>query len=147
MVMYMSRGLSGIVGLILILIALVVFASTTYNILNLMNEYMNINSMISNKQTLRSMVIHLTEGYYIYYPNGTLVINLMNGLPEPLRMTGYIILFPNGSYHIVKTEDSYIIPPLTTSKLTIGVDREPLGVFIVVLIRDEITHIVVKKGS
>jgi hypothetical protein len=145
MVMYMSRGLSGIVGLILILIALVVFASTTYNILNLMNEYMNINSMISNKQTLRSMVIHLTEGYYIYYPNGTLVINLMNGLPEPLLMTGYIILFPNGSYHIVKTEDPYIIPPLTTSKLTIGVDREPLGVFIIVLIRDEITHIVVKK--
>ena len=147
MVTYMSRGLSSIVGLILILIALVVFTSTMYNILNLMREYITINSMISDKQVLRSMTTQLTKGYYIYYPNRTLVINLINELPEPLRVTGYIILFPNISYHIVKTEDLCIIPPLTTSKLTIGVDGEPLGVFVVVLIRDEVTHIVVKKSS
>lgn len=144
MVMYMSRGLSSIVGLVLLLLALIVISSTIYNTLHVIDKYSSMSLNILNEQAVINSVTYMTECRYRYF-NNTAVITIVNNLPEPFQIVGYVVFYGNLSYEVIKLDELEIIPPFSNIRLNLSLSKEPIGVSIVVLIRDKITHIVVRK--
>jgi len=141
------RGLSSLVGLLLILIALSIFTSMYYNLLSLTREY---NYLTINKVRGEALELSLacSVGSFWNYntSSGALTIYLLNNLVEPLQVVGYVIIYKDLNYTVVKPNTSHIIPPLTSLTLDVGItNAEPAGVIVIVLIHGRVSHIVAKK--
>ncbi len=146
MVTCMSRGLSSVVGLVLLLLALIIISSTIYSTLRVIDEYNSMSLNILNKQAVINLITYMTECRYRYV-NNAMVVTVVSNLPEPFQVVGYVIFYGNLSYEVIKLTELEVIPPFSKTSLNLSLSREPVGVFIVVLIRDEITHVVVRKDQ
>ncbi|MCX8185710.1 MAG: hypothetical protein N3G48_01185 [Sulfolobales archaeon] len=144
MATHTDRGLSSVVGLVLLLLALIIVSSTIYGLLRAVDEYGSTNMRMIDRYVLRRSLTYMTECKYRYVDNWVL-ITLVNNLPEPFKIVGYVVFYGNLSYDVFRTEELLTIPPFSHSELNLSLSEEPLGVFVVVLIRDEVTNLVAKR--
>ncbi|MEM0505006.1 MAG: hypothetical protein QW267_06875 [Sulfolobales archaeon] len=142
----MRNGLSSIVGLVLLLLALIVISSTIYSILHTVNENAYMNLRVLDRKALRNSVKYLVECVYKYIDN-TAIITLVNNLPEPFQIVGYVIVYNNITFETVRLAKLEVVPPLTNLSLSLNLAEEPRAIFIVILIRDEVTHLIVRKST
>ncbi len=140
-----SSGLSSVVGLVLLLLALIIISSTIYGIYQSVEDYSLMSLRMFEKQVVRNSITYTTECWYEYV-NRTAVITLVSRSPEPFQIIGYVAFYGNLSYEVIKLTEAEVVPPLANLKLSLSLSKEPLGIFIVVLVRDEVTHLVVRKG-
>lgn len=138
-----KKGISSVVGMALMLIALILLTALVYNVLDIIHELSNLSLNGIERALVRIKVPHLVEGNYVVV-NSTAILKVSNNLTEPLQVVGYIVVYRDMSYEIIKPIDRYIIPPLSTITLTSNIYEEPLCIIVVILIRDSVTHIVLK---
>jgi len=142
-----NHGLSSIVGLVLIAISILIISSLIYNALNVIQELNRMNLEDIDRRTLRARVQYLVEGIYTSSNNSTIVIKIINNLPEPLQLMGYIVVDQGMNVEVFKVNNEcLIIPPFNTTLIALESKADPLGVVAVILIRDEVTHIALKKS-
>lgn len=142
-----NYGLSSIVGLALIAISLLIISSLIYNALNIIQELNHVNIENINRRVIRARVPYLVEGTYIPSDNSTIIVKIINNLPEPLQIIGYIIVNQDMSVEVFKvSNECLIVPPFNTTLITLRGGANPLGVIAAILIRDEVTHIVLRKS-
>lgn len=137
------RGVSSVVGMALMLITLILFIALTYNVLNIINEFSNLN-LDSIERVLVRIRIHYSVGGSYLILNSTSILKIHNNLTEPLQVIGFVIVYRNMSYEIVRLNDEYLIPPLSTTSLSLDTRDEPLYIVAVILVRDIVTHVVLK---
>ncbi|MEM0454159.1 MAG: hypothetical protein QXO98_05850 [Sulfolobales archaeon] len=144
MVTPIGRGLSSVVGLVLLLLALIIISSTIYGIIRLIDDYSLMSLKMVDKRVARNSLTYMTDCTYRYVGNSAL-ITLVSDLSEPLQIVGYVVFYGNLSYEVFKLKELYVVPPFSHLRLNLSLVKEPSGIFIVVLIRDEVTHLVVRR--
>lgn len=142
----MRNGLSSIVGLVLLLLALIVISSTIYGVLHTINEHAYVNLRALDKKSLRNSVKYMVECEYKYV-NDTAVITLVNNLPEPFQIVGYVVVYNNTTFETIRLAELEVVPPLTNLNLSLKLAKEPQAIFMVILIRDEVTHLTIRKST
>lgn len=140
----MRNGLSSIVGLTLLLLVLIIISSTIYSVLHTINEHAYVNLRILDKKSLRNSVKYMVECKYKYV-NDTAVITLVNNLPEPFQIVGYVAVYNNTTFETVRLTELEVVPPLTNLNLSLKLAKEPQAIFMAILIRDEVTHLMIRK--
>lgn len=142
-----SRGLSSVVGMVLLLLVLMMVSALVYNILEMIYELSSLSLDSIERVLLRAKIPHFVDGDYIVLNTTLVVLRINNSLPEPLQIVGYVIVYHNIRFETLNLGGRYIVPPLNTTVLTLDVYEKPLNIITVVLVRDSVTHIVLKERS